>query len=83
MSELDEQLNELRRDLEARADELGPAKYEMYREGIHTGHLNALHQISPHCAKGIEEARYWHREGVRYIELWKERLAATVAEKQE
>lgn len=39
-------------------------KYEMFREGIHTGHLDALDPTSPHCSTTVADAFKWHEIGV-------------------
>lgn len=46
---------------------LGDRKVAMWQQGIHSGHLNALTQASPHCAKTVEEATQWFMIAIDYL----------------
>lgn len=73
--DLDKHREQLQRDLQRRAKELGDQRWEMYKEGVHTGHLNALSSCSPHQATTREACDEWHAIGVRYIDGWAKRHA--------
>lgn len=70
---INQTLDTLRADLQARADTLGYDKWKLYDEGLWTGYLNALQQISPHCSKSEDEAYMWYGRAVAYFEAYKRR----------
>jgi hypothetical protein len=70
-SELISYISSLRKALQAKAVyKLGDRRFEMFKQGIHSGHLNALDPISPHCVTTEREAEEWFKIGCAHIDSW-------------
>lgn len=51
-------------------EKLGDLQWEMYREGLWTGKLNALDERSPHVVNTLGEVEFWYHDSIAYLEWW-------------